>query len=623
MENNWLIPHQTTKEDPFAHSEKILNLFGTTPGLTSNWSAHISLKAKQVDVFGGEFDVIYSNASPKDSEVFNAYDQTRLKRWQQLNEFSPETIEDFLGQSRIHIQDPLPSFDIMYHMCLPGAVVVFCAPLNLMGLDLCEGASERFKALFKDELIWLDEFPGITLAKKLAKLDYSANAQAVLVHQYGVFVFGPDPDTVTNRLAALVQKAEESCARPTAIISNENYTIPEDSSDFDIEEITSLRKQLSQAAGTPLLVRTLMNVQIQQLLGQSKTAEYLASGPILYQQTGLFHNGFLTADSIPESLPHNNILLHPKFGLMVTAQSIQALNTNCHFACDLVTLGVTAFQNGNVCPALLEIERQAVFLHNIPHDKSSMFIGEVALVTGAASGIGRGCVLSLLERGAMVIGVDINPAITEISEAPSYLGIQCDLCDEGTIGCAFDQILYEFGGLDMVVLNAGIFTKSAMIKELEISLWQQVMRVNLDANICILRSAYPFLKAAPSNGRVVVNGSRNVPAPGPGAAAYSTSKAGLTQLARVAALEWGQDGIRVNIIHPHAVFDTGIWTDEVLQSRAAKYGISVQEYKTNNLLKVELTSHDIGELVCEMMGPSFSKTTGAQVPVDGGCDRVI
>jgi NAD(P)-dependent dehydrogenase (short-subunit alcohol dehydrogenase family) len=122
---------------------------------------------------------------------------------------------------------------------------------------------------------------------------------------------------------------------------------------------------------------------------------------------------------------------------------------------------------------------------------------------------------------------------------------------------------------------------------------------------------------------VLVNASRNVPAPGPGAAAYSTSKAGLTQLARVAALEWGKDGIRVNMIHPHAVFDTGIWTDEVLKSRAEKYGLSVKEYKTNNLLRVELTSRDVGELVCEMLGPVFSKTTGAQIPVDGGSDRVI
>src|ERR1700692_923396 len=84
---------------------------------------------------------------------------------------------------------------------------------------------------------------------------------------------------------------------------------------------------------------------------------------------------------------------------------------------------------------------------------------------------------------------------------------------------------------------------------------------------------------APRGGRVFVIGSKNVAAPGPGAAAYSASKAALTQLARVAALEWGAAGIRVNTLHPNAVFDTGIWTNEVLRARAESYGLSVEEYK--------------------------------------------
>lgn len=122
---------------------------------------------------------------------------------------------------------------------------------------------------------------------------------------------------------------------------------------------------------------------------------------------------------------------------------------------------------------------------------------------------------------------------------------------------------------------------------------------------------------------MVVIGSKNVPAPGPGAAAYSASKAALNQLARVAALEWGMDGIRINTLHPNAVFDTGVWTEEVLQSRARHYGLTVEEYKTNNLLKVEITSHDVAELAAAMCGHLFSKTTAAQVPIDGGNERVI
>jgi len=92
---------------------------------------------------------------------------------------------------------------------------------------------------------------------------------------------------------------------------------------------------------------------------------------------------------------------------------------------------------------------------------------------------------------------------------------------------------------------------------------------------------------------------------------------------RVAALEWGRDSIRINALHPNMVFDTALWTTEVLESRARHYGLSVEAYKTNNLLKVEVHSRDVAELAAELCGPLFAKTTGAQVPVDGGNERVV
>ncbi len=254
---------------------------------------------------------------------------------------------------------------------------------------------------------------------------------------------------------------------------------------------------------------------------------------------------------------------------------------------------------------------------------AGIFAGEIALVTGAASGIGKACVESLLARGAAVIGLDINPRITEVFSQPDYLGLVCDVADEEGVGQALEKAVAAFGGCDMLVLNAGVFPAGCNISALKLAEWQRVMRINLDAGLIMLRECYPLLKAAPGSGRVVVNGSRNVPAPGPGAAAYSCSKAALTQLARVAALEWAKDNIRVNIFHAHAVFDTGIWTDEVLKARASHYGMTVDQYKKNNLLRTEITSRDVGELAAEMCGPLFAKSTGAQVPIDGGSDRVV
>jgi NAD(P)-dependent dehydrogenase (short-subunit alcohol dehydrogenase family) len=222
-----------------------------------------------------------------------------------------------------------------------------------------------------------------------------------------------------------------------------------------------------------------------------------------------------------------------------------------------------------------------------------------------------------------VVGLDVNPAICDQHRRLDFLGVLADVTDPRAIEAALDATVRTFGGLDMLVLNAGIFGASRRVEVLTAEEWRTTMSVNLDANLTLMRAAQALLKLAPRGGRVVVVGSKNVPAPGPGAAAYSASKAALTQLARVAALEWGADHIRVNVVHPNAVFDTGVWTEEVLRSRAEHYGLSVEAYKTNNVLGVEVTSKDVAELVAELCGPVFAKTTGAQIPIDGGNERVI
>jgi NAD(P)-dependent dehydrogenase (short-subunit alcohol dehydrogenase family) len=255
--------------------------------------------------------------------------------------------------------------------------------------------------------------------------------------------------------------------------------------------------------------------------------------------------------------------------------------------------------------------------------KPPLFAGEVAVVTGAASGIGKACAEALLRRGAAVVALDRDAAVVDLHRRPDYLGVACDVADAPRVAAALDAAVRAFGGVDMLVLNAGIFGPTRGIGELADEDWRAVQSINVDAALHLLRESHALLKLAPNGGRVVVVGSKNVPAPGPGAAAYSASKAALTQLARVAALEWGGEGIRVNVLHPNAVFDTALWTDEVLAARAARYGLSVSDYKRNNVLRIEVTSRDVAELAAEMLGPLFRCTTGAQVPVDGGNDRVI
>jgi NAD(P)-dependent dehydrogenase (short-subunit alcohol dehydrogenase family) len=199
----------------------------------------------------------------------------------------------------------------------------------------------------------------------------------------------------------------------------------------------------------------------------------------------------------------------------------------------------------------------------------------------------------------------------------------CDLTDARAIDGALDAAVKRYGGVDMLVLNAGIFPASQPIASIAADSWRSAMAVNVEANLLVMQACHPLLRRAPRGGRVVVVGSKNVPAPGPGAAAYSASKAALNQLARVAALEWAKDGIRINSLHPNQVFDTALWTDEVLASRARAYNMTVEQYKKNNLLRTEVSSKDVAELAAEMCGPLFAKTTAAQVPVDGGNERVV
>ena len=179
-----------------------------------------------------------------------------------------------------------------------------------------------------------------------------------------------------------------------------------------------------------------------------------------------------------------------------------------------------------------------------------------------------------------------------------------------------------FGGIDILVSNVGNFLTSTNIEALEDSIWESSLAINLTSHMRVLRECVPFLRLG-FDAAVIFVGSKNVAAPGPGAAAYSASKAGLNQLARVAALELGKDAIRVNTVHPNAVYDTGLWNPKLLKSRADHYGMSVDEYRRSNVLKTDIESSDVAIAVLALAGRDFSKTTGAQVPVDGGNQRVI
>ena len=254
--------------------------------------------------------------------------------------------------------------------------------------------------------------------------------------------------------------------------------------------------------------------------------------------------------------------------------------------------------------------------------KSLSLQGKIAVVAGSATGIGLATAKILAKNGAVVVGFDINPEVKKHMNRVGFDSIIVDLTDGDAVKQAIENVVENYGGIDILIANAGIFKAGEYIENLQDDTWDKTLEINLTAHRKLLSLAIPYLRLGVDPSIAFV-ASRNCLAPGAGASAYSVSKAGLTQLARVAALELCQDKIRVNIVHPDAVFDTPLWDGAALKKSAKRYGMSVKNYKLRNLLKVEISSNDVAKAILAFSDDTFSKTTGAQVPVDGGSDRVI
>jgi rhamnulose-1-phosphate aldolase/alcohol dehydrogenase len=254
----------------------------------------------------------------------------------------------------------------------------------------------------------------------------------------------------------------------------------------------------------------------------------------------------------------------------------------------------------------------------------------VALVTGAAGGIGRAIVERLAAAGAHVVVADVDAAGAERAAeaiaarqgAGRALGLGMDVTDEGSVRAALCRTMLEYGGLDILVSNAGIALPAA-VHELSLADWQRSFAVNATGHFLVAREAVRVMRRQGIGGSIVFVGTKNVPAPGAEFGAYSAAKAAETQLARVLAIENGPVGIRVNVLHPDAVFrGTHLWSDEVRAQRAQAHGIEVEEleefYRKRNLLGAAVLPEDVAEAALFFASDRSAKTTGATLAVDGG-----
>jgi rhamnose utilization protein RhaD (predicted bifunctional aldolase and dehydrogenase)/NAD(P)-dependent dehydrogenase (short-subunit alcohol dehydrogenase family) len=632
-------------------------LLGRDKTLVLHGGGNTSVKASQKNAFGEDEDILFVKGSGWDLEKieesgFSPVRLDHLRRLAQLPTLPDPAMVNELVTHMTRASAPVPSVEAILHAILPYKYVDHTHADAVVTVTNSVNGEARIREIYGDSVVVIPYvMPGFDLARVCAEefaRQVGPQTIGMVLLNHGIFSFGETAKESYERMIDLVGRAEEYLKRNKAWDIEWNTTgIPAANVALDL---ALLRRDISAIAGFPVVLARHADAQSLSFARRGDVATIAQQGPatpdhvirtkrlpMLGRDVTAYAEAYRAYFAAHEPVakerktmldPAPRLVLDPQLGMCAVGRSAKdaAIVAEIYSHTMEIIARATALGGYRALPArdIFDVEYWDLEQAKLKKSgKPAVFAGEVALVTGAASGIGKACVDALLARGAAVVGIDLNPTITSLYERPDFLGLECDVASEEQLKTVLTHTADTFGGLDMLVLNAGIFPGGCRIDALGTDEWRKVMQINLDANFVLMREAHPFLKLAPRGGRVVIIGSKNVPAPGPGAAAYSASKAALNQLARVAALEWGGDNIRINSLHPNAVFDTGIWTEEVLASRAKHYGLTVDAYKKNNVLKTEVTSRDVAELAAEMCGALFAKTTGAQVPVDGGNDRVI
>lgn len=630
-------------------------LIGSDPLLVLHGGGNTSVKAPFSDITGRKVDALFVKGSGWDLASIEAagFTPLRLDRLGELLDLESLSDTDMmreLSAARLDPGSPQPSVESLLHAFLPHSAIQHSHADVIVTLTNVADGERRVRQLFGDSVVVVPYLMGFDLAKAVRDIwqgEAGENTIGMVLLNHGLFTFGGTTREAYNRHVELITRAEQWLEDNAPLDVGEVPPL----ADFDPTILAALRRDLSQAAGFPLIATRHIDANVARFVRRTDLESLARRGPLTpdhvirtkrLPMVGRDVDGYVeeyreyfkaneSRGRVPPQMldPAPRVVLDPELGMLAigrTAADAAIASDIYHHTIPVLERaedhlgGYQALGASELFDAEYWELEQAKLRRSCP---SPEFTGMTALVTGAASGIGRACVAELMRRGAAVAGLDLAGSVTDVFAGPAFLGVEVDVTDDEAQRRALSDAVERFGGIDLVVVAAGIFGASQKLADLDSSLWTKVMRVNLDAVASLYRDLDPILRLSPVGARVAVIASKNVPAPGKGAAAYSASKAALTQLSRVAALEWAEAGIRVNLVHPDAVFDTGLWSEELIAQRAEQYGLTPDEYRRRNLLAAEVTSATVASVVADLCSDRFRATTGAQIPIDGGSERVI
>jgi len=609
-----------------------------------------------------------------------------LLRMAQLSQLTDTEMVRVQRCAMTDAQAPNPSVEAILHAIIPFIYVDHTHADAVVTITNTEKGEDYIREIYGDRVLIIPYvMPGFILAKNVYDMTKNIDwkqYEGMILMNHGVFTFDNDAKTSYERMIHIVSMAENYLIKNGISIAGFNLEKKNETALHKIRNIFShiqnfigqrtankkaqpgqatrehllklaqLRRVVSNKKGTAVLARPKTTQQDIEFSNNKNVVSIAMRGPLTPDHSiRTKRTPAIVGDRFTEDIDHyaneyrSYFKRHangddltcldqaPKWavwlgnGTVVFGGNIKEVNV----ISDIVDHTVWAIEAAEALDQWKALPEKDIFeveyweLEQAKLKKGgqpAVFEGRIALVTGAASGIGRATVEALHAQGAVVVALDINPDIKQLFDKEGILGLICDVTERDEIRRSIEKTIAHFGGLDILISNVGIFPAGELIENVQSEIWSRSIDINLSSHQQLLQQCIPYLSWG-IDPAIIIIASKNVSAPGPGASAYSVAKAGLTQLARVAALELASKGIRVNVVHPNQVFDTAIWTSEVLENRAKHYGMSVEEYKTNNLLKVEITSSDVAQLICMMAGPVFGKTTGAQVPIDGGNERVI
>ena len=653
------------------------HLLGTDRAVANFGGGNTSAKGTTTDHVGREVEVMWVKGSGSDLATMGRGDFTPLRLDEMLaafdrDEMSDEDMVAHLARCQVDPAAPRSSIETLLHAFVPAPHVHHTHPDGVNVLAGTRDGERLVAECFGDEAAWIPYIrPGFTLAKQVGTaVRENPGLKLVVLAKHGLVVWGDTADEAYRRTIEVINRAVEFVNARTAGEQRFDGPAREPLDDARRRELLravlpTLRGAVSSERSKVLVVDT--SPRVLEFVSSRAAPELTDVGaacpdhlvhtkrvPLwvpfdpdadddvaLAARIGDLAGGFREDyrayverhgdESTEPADPDARVVLIQHVGLVGVAPTTNAagLSRDLYHRAIEVMAGAHAL-GGFV--SLDEGESFAVEYWPLELYKLSLapppgeLQGQVALVTGAAGGIGRAVVEALASAGACVVAFDLDAE--GATEAVADLGdrgvaADGDVTSEAAVAAAFTAAVVSFGGVDIVVSNAGV-ASSAPIEQTTLAEWERNHAILGTGYFLVARSAFGVLREQGRGGSLVFVASKNALVAGRNAAAYSSAKAAELHLARCLAEEGGEDGIRVNTVNPDAVLQgSRIWDSSWREERAAAYGIEPDEleehYRKRTTLGVNILPEDIAEAVLHFASPQRSrKSTGNVLNVDGG-----